>query len=83
MPPDIAMCFGNSCDRRNDCFRYRAQPNPWRQSYCEFDPDDCDSFMPLRDGYVILQEDWTDEAKLIGDEMKTQDAHETSGTNRR
>lgn len=25
--PDISMCFGKDCDRREHCYRYMAKPN--------------------------------------------------------
>ena len=31
--PDISMCKGTGCSKRNNCYRYRAQPHPNRQSY--------------------------------------------------
>ena len=49
--PDIAMCPGGKCPRKLDCFRHRAEPNPWRQSYMNFPGmdglSDCDDFKPL------------------------------------
>lgn len=29
---DITMCSGNGCNLRNICFRFKAIPNPYRQS---------------------------------------------------
>lgn len=31
--PDISMCKDTSCKERYKCFRYMADPNPYRQSY--------------------------------------------------
>jgi len=39
--PDISMCPGSKsdglvhtvCSRRETCYRFTAEPNPWRQSY--------------------------------------------------
>jgi hypothetical protein len=33
--PDIIMCSGEGCPEkvRENCYRYRAVPNPYRQSY--------------------------------------------------
>lgn len=36
--PDICMCSGVSsggekCPQKNSCYRYTAEPNPYRQSY--------------------------------------------------
>jgi len=34
--PDITMCSGKGCDIKQDCYRFTAEPNPYRQSYfCE------------------------------------------------
>lgn len=34
--PDITMCEGGSCKIKEECFRYTAEPNPYRQSYADF-----------------------------------------------
>ena len=31
--PDISLCSGNSCNLKENCYRYKATPNPYRQSY--------------------------------------------------
>lgn len=31
--PDISMCPGDDCPRKEDCYRYTATPSPYRQSY--------------------------------------------------
>jgi hypothetical protein len=39
--PDISMCKGNNCKIRNNCYRYRAVPSDYYQSYfveSPFDP---------------------------------------------
>jgi len=34
--PDITMCNGNHCELANTCYRYKAEPSKYRQSYfCE------------------------------------------------
>jgi hypothetical protein len=30
---DITMCRDKGCNKKNTCFRYKAKPNPHRQSY--------------------------------------------------
>lgn len=30
---DITMCEGTGCPMRESCYRYNAEPNPYRQSY--------------------------------------------------
>ena len=31
--PDITMCSGKNCEIKNECYRYRAIPNEFRQSW--------------------------------------------------
>ena len=31
--PDICMCQGTGCPMKETCYRYTAEPNPYRQSY--------------------------------------------------
>ena len=38
--PDISMCLNKTCDKRKNCYRFMAIPNPYRQSYMEFKPDE-------------------------------------------
>lgn len=35
--PDIAMCIGKGCPKKNNCYRYTATPDQWGQSYCDFE----------------------------------------------
>lgn len=51
--PDIAMCMNSNCPSRMKCYRYMAEPNPYRQSYGDFKPfithkDRCEYFTPIR-----------------------------------
>lgn len=51
--PDIAMCDGSGCPRRNDCYRHRATPTPGWQAYGFFPrlPDgSCDRFWQVQKG---------------------------------
>lgn len=34
--PDITMCVGTGCPLRENCYRYMAEPNGWRQSFADF-----------------------------------------------
>jgi hypothetical protein len=51
--PDITMCSGKDCEKKETCYRYTALPNPWYQSYFALVPlvteDDgsqyCDEFI--------------------------------------
>lgn len=48
--PDISMCNGYNCPRKNECFRHRATPHE-RQSWigAPVKPDGtCDHFMEIR-----------------------------------
>jgi hypothetical protein len=31
--PDISMCDGDGCEMKDNCYRFKAEPNFWRQSY--------------------------------------------------
>jgi hypothetical protein len=31
--PDITMCEGKNCPIKENCYRYTAKPNEYRQSY--------------------------------------------------
>jgi hypothetical protein len=36
MMADITMCPGTGCPLREQCYRYMAEPNELRQSWCDF-----------------------------------------------
>ena len=36
--PDISMCFGKDCGRREHCYRYMAKPNQV-QTYSDLEHD--------------------------------------------
>ena len=49
--PDISMCSGHSCELKNVCFRYKAEPNKFRQSYFSTPPNnglECDYFWEIK-----------------------------------
>lgn len=50
--PDISMCANKDCTLRMGCYRYRALPDPYRQSYGGF------TFTPL-DGLDTCEYYWT------------------------
>ena len=35
---DIAMCDNQDCPFNTSCYRFTAEPNPYRQSYGDFKP---------------------------------------------
>ena len=44
--PDIALCdgkyiTGDSCPKKDTCYRHIAKPDPYRQSYACFDGEGC------------------------------------------
>lgn len=55
--PDIAMCMGDHCPRKIECYRYRAIPHARRQSYftkTPVQPDgSCRYFATLRPGDAV------------------------------
>ena len=59
--PDIAMCRGDGCPRKAECYRYRAVPTPQRQSYFSHPPVQsdgaCDKFLKLRRGDRLIDLD--------------------------
>lgn len=53
---DITMCNNTECPLRMDCYRYRAKPNEYRQSYfVDVKPDEngnCKERWPIVDGKI-------------------------------
>ena len=48
--PDITMCKGGNCPAKEQCYRYRATPSTYRQSYFAEPPHvvyGCQYFMPM------------------------------------
>ena len=49
--PDITMCTGGECSKKDTCYRYRAWPSRQRQSYFIVPPsepdDQCEHHMIL------------------------------------
>ena len=50
--PDIAMCRGDGCPKKRECYRHRAVPTPLRQAYFATPParedGSCPYFIELR-----------------------------------
>jgi hypothetical protein len=38
--PDISMCKNYLCPLSEKCYRFTAPPNPYRQSYAAFEPEE-------------------------------------------
>mgnify|MGYP003680328216 FL=1 len=36
--PDIAMCFAENCEKKEECYRFKAEPSDY-QSYTDFSDD--------------------------------------------
>lgn len=50
--PDITMCKGNDCKRKDNCYRHVAKPTPHWQSYFVDTPlkgKDCEYYLPVYD----------------------------------
>ena len=52
--PDITMCSGAACKQREECYRYKAQPSEYLQSYFtetprNFHNDTCVYFWKIED----------------------------------
>jgi hypothetical protein len=49
--PDISMCTNKDCPLKETCYRFKAIPDKYRQSYGGFAPDDkgeCKYYWPLK-----------------------------------
>lgn len=47
---DITMCNGNGCPKKDNCYRFKANPNLLWQSYFMETPykdDKCDMYWPI------------------------------------
>lgn len=49
--PDITMCKGNKCPLKENCYRYKAIPSEYRQSYFvepPFENSECEYYYKLK-----------------------------------
>lgn len=49
------MCTNDECPLNKTCYRYRATPNPHRQSYAGFKPDEngeCEYYWEIEDDKI-------------------------------
>lgn len=50
--PDISMCMGNNCPKKDNCYRFTAIPSEFMQSYFTIPPikkdGECDYYWPLK-----------------------------------
>ena len=52
--PDITMCNGNNCELSSTCYRYKAEPTLYRQSYFIKEPNnglECDYYWEIECEY--------------------------------
>jgi hypothetical protein len=50
--PDITMCTGQGCDLTSTCYRYKAEPSGYYQSYfteAPIEDDQCDYYWEVED----------------------------------
>ena len=55
--PDISMCANKRCSQAETCYRFRAEPNPFRQAYADFQPNEdgtCQYYWSI-EGYTHLR----------------------------
>jgi hypothetical protein len=56
--PDITMCNGNYCELSSTCYRYKAEPSKYMQSYFIKEPNDgleCEYYWELECKYCHLK----------------------------
>ena len=52
--PDITMCNGNNCELKSICYRYKAEPSQFWQSYFNQSPNkglECEYFWEIKCEY--------------------------------
>lgn len=59
--PDITMCAGDNCPKKDTCYRSMAVPNPYRQAYFMYAPFDhdqvnCEYFSAIRENDSVRSE---------------------------
>lgn len=48
MCPDISMCENKKCPQKETCYRYKAKPDPYMQSFCKFKyRNGCEYYWPI------------------------------------
>lgn len=59
---DISKCNGFGCNKKDTCYRFLAEENPYYQSYAAFNPDNCDSYWPVKseEERERLNKEWRD-----------------------
>ena len=44
---DITMCDNKECKNAHKCYRFKAIPDPYWQSFCTFKEKNCKMFIPI------------------------------------
>lgn len=55
--PEITMCYNKDCEKADRCYRSRAIPCEYGQSWSKFVPDKigyCDMFISIKSGHRVL-----------------------------
>lgn len=52
--PDICMCEGKDCPKKETCYRFKAEPSEYRQAYFVHEPydheaEECEHYWPVRE----------------------------------
>ena len=55
--PDISMCCNCDCPYRDKCYRYRAVPDKYWQSYILFEPEE-ETMLPCGDWMLVCDHFW-------------------------
>jgi hypothetical protein len=58
--PDITMCPGARCDKKDSCYRHTATASTPYQYWAQFDPEDCKQYWPI-DGRRDADGKWEQE----------------------
>ena len=48
--PDLSMCANEACNMKEKCYRYMAEPNPYRQAYADWDRPRDYCFTEIQEG---------------------------------
>ena len=59
--PDITMCPGNGCDKKDSCYRHTATQITPYQVWAQFGPEDCKHYWPI-DGRRDADGKWRQDA---------------------
>jgi hypothetical protein len=60
--PDITMCCNDKCSTKDKCYRYRAIPDEYCQSYSKYEGGcDCDSFYPIEEWHRLRPKELLEE----------------------